>query len=149
MQPPFDAVQAVLYGILPALLWGVFGAWCHHKLTQRTSSPLLAAYQNLKQGATTSSLGDLDTPDKLKKFFRFKDVSQVALFCRVMRKWDPDGAPDEDAVALGEFILKVGVNSLPLPCTGVSPTCQYTLRFYLLLRGGSATRPWLVVSSIG
>jgi hypothetical protein len=30
------------------------------------------------------------------------------MLSRVMRKWDEDGVPDQDAVAFGEFIVKVG-----------------------------------------
>jgi hypothetical protein len=31
----------------------------------------------------------------------------VEILARVMRKWDEDGQPDEEACALGEFINKV------------------------------------------
>jgi hypothetical protein len=40
------------------------------------------------------------------------------MLSRVMRKWDEDGVPDPDAAALGEFILKVGMQRVePWPLT--------------------------------
>ncbi|KIY92722.1 hypothetical protein MNEG_15241, partial [Monoraphidium neglectum] len=49
----------------------------------------------------------------LRAVYRFKDVAQVEMLSRVMRKWDEDGVPDQDAVAFGEFIVKCGMARFP------------------------------------
>ena len=43
----------------------------------------------------------------LKTVYRFKDVTQLSVLCREMRKWDEDGVSDPEASDYGEFILKV------------------------------------------
>jgi hypothetical protein len=43
----------------------------------------------------------------LKKVYRFRDVRQVSLLCREMRRWDEDGIPDPEASQFGEFVIKV------------------------------------------
>lgn len=44
------------------------------------------------------------------------------MLSRVMRKWDEDGVPDPDAIAFGEFILKVCPG--PLPVLNVAPAAE-------------------------
>eukprot|EP00879_Flechtneria_rotunda_P013062 GHRR01013642.1.p1 GENE.GHRR01013642.1~~GHRR01013642.1.p1 ORF type:complete len:1083 (+),score=308.01 GHRR01013642.1:2122-5370(+) len=46
---------------------------------------------------------------ELKQVHRFKDVRQVSILCRDMRKWDLDGIPDPDSTEFGEFALKCGM----------------------------------------
>jgi len=39
---------------------------------------------------------------------RFKDVEEVEVLARIMRKWDLDGEPVPEAAMVGEFVMKVG-----------------------------------------
>jgi len=50
---------------------------------------------------------DCESYKDLKTVYRFKDTRQVEMLARAMRKWDEEGVPDPQAVAFGEFILKV------------------------------------------
>lgn len=103
------SLQGVLYGIAPMLLWGAFGAFCHEYLiTRPVRKKLRHAYEERKQlAASAAAWEDLDAPEKLRKVYRFRDVRQVLLSCRDMRKWDDEGVPDPEAVAFGVFVLKV------------------------------------------
>jgi hypothetical protein len=55
-----------------------------------------------------TSLGPLLTTSRRTPALRHP-TRQVEVLSRVMRKWDDDGVPDEEASNLGEFIYKVGM----------------------------------------
>eukprot|EP00878_Enallax_costatus_P044133 GHUV01052382.1.p1 GENE.GHUV01052382.1~~GHUV01052382.1.p1 ORF type:complete len:112 (+),score=28.73 GHUV01052382.1:142-477(+) len=64
----------------------------------------------------------------LRKVYRFKDVTQLSVLCREMRKWDEDGVPDPAAVQYGEFVLKVTV--LLTARLAVAPQGDYYYYYY-------------------
>lgn len=111
-------LQAVLYGIFPAVLLGAAGVWLRMQRVRKLSAQLLTVFDDRKlelmgadvPGAGTKEAGTsvVSMMGDLKSVYRFKDVRQVSLLCRCMRKWDEDGIPDAQAAEFGEFILKVG-----------------------------------------
>lgn len=92
---------AVLYGIFPAVLLGAAVSAARLWWMRRPLAALREAQ------ADPESLKDL------RAVYRFRDAAQVEMLSRVMRRWDEDGAPEPDAIALGEFILKCGMARFP------------------------------------
>ncbi len=56
---------------------------------------------------------------RIKDAYRFSSVDEVEMLSRVMRKWDLDGKLDVDALAFGEFILKVCGSVWQTWCVGI------------------------------
>lgn len=85
---------------------------------KKMSTHLLKTFKERKDAAAIGSVSAANARDAslsvfalmndLKSVYRFKDVKQVSLLCRAMRKWDEDNVPDKEATEFGEFILKVG-----------------------------------------
>jgi hypothetical protein len=110
-------VQALLYGIFPAVALGAAAAWARMRGLRRLTLKLRAAYEERREAAATAcsaadhqaredgaSLVSLMT--NLRTVHRFRDVRQVSLACRAMRVWDEDGLPDAAATEYGEFVIK-------------------------------------------
>ncbi len=69
--------------------------------------------------ALAAAFKDPTIHSHLKDAYRFKDKEEVELLARVMRVWDEDGLPDPQAIAFGEFIIKVrlhGSSALTQDC---------------------------------
>ncbi|GIL56338.1 hypothetical protein Vafri_11716 [Volvox africanus] len=89
--------QNVLYGMVPIIwvtmvLTGVYVWW-----TMRPARK----FRNLELGV------------KLSKVYKFESVYQVERLARVMRKFNADGLVAEEAAALGEVIIKAGLQTFP------------------------------------
>ena len=116
-----------MYAIFPAVVLGAAVAWIRMGRLRKITGQLRAAFHERKNEALSTST-DADNKARatgssvvmlmgdLKSVYRFKDVRQVSMLSREMRKWDEDGIPDPDTVEYGEFILKVRTSSaLPVP----------------------------------
>lgn len=79
----------------------------------------LAAAMRDKKAVGVGSSAVAKTGD-LKKVYRFKDVTQLSVLCREMRKWDEDGVPDPETTEYGDFLLKVW----PEGSLGLSGQCM-------------------------
>ncbi|KIY98673.1 hypothetical protein MNEG_9288 [Monoraphidium neglectum] len=96
---------AVLYGIFAAVLLGAAASAARLWWLRRPLKVLRAAK---------------DDPEALRnlgKVYRFSSTTEVEILARVMRKWDEDGQPDEEACALGEFTCKCGLARFPNSAT--------------------------------
>jgi hypothetical protein len=63
------------------------------------------------------------------------------MLMRALRKWDDDGVPDREALALGEFILKCGLARFP-----TSPLLlliSANLRLEVCKQGEGWILPWV------
>ncbi|GFR46156.1 hypothetical protein Agub_g7683, partial [Astrephomene gubernaculifera] len=89
--------QNVLYGIFPVIL----GSLCLCYIIVRLSSRPARKFVGLPPGA------------KLRKIHRFESVHEVERLARVMRRFDIDGVVDETSAALGETIIKAGMQVFP------------------------------------
>ncbi|GAX73194.1 hypothetical protein CEUSTIGMA_g647.t1 [Chlamydomonas eustigma] len=56
---------------------------------------------------------NLDPNQKSKKLYKFSSDTDVEVISRVLRVWDDDHIPDPDALALGETIIKAGIEQFP------------------------------------
>lgn len=109
---------------------GMAVTWARMLILQRVAKQMLVSFEQKRaaailssndpgnQNSTSGSLVSLMTD--LKKVYRFKDVRQVSLLCREMRRWDEDGIPDQEASKFGEFVIKVTTF-----CTGDSDCMQH------------------------
>ncbi|GFR46148.1 hypothetical protein Agub_g7674, partial [Astrephomene gubernaculifera] len=87
----------VLYGIFPVIL----GSLCLCYIIVRLSSRPARKFVGLPPDA------------KLRKIHRFESVHEVERLARVMRRFDIDGVVDETSAALGETIIKAGMQVFP------------------------------------
>ncbi|GBF97004.1 hypothetical protein Rsub_09801 [Raphidocelis subcapitata] len=113
-----------------AVLWGIFGA----VLLGAGLSALRLWWLRRPLEALRRAHGEPEEGRVLKNVYRFRDTAQarglVEVLARVMRKWDVDGQPDEEACALGEFVYKCGMARFPN-----DPTLLITLaNFYIEAR---------------
>ncbi|KAG2441028.1 hypothetical protein HXX76_003881 [Chlamydomonas incerta] len=92
-----EMTMNVLYGIFPVIVgsWGICAV--HNWWVMRASSK----FKDLPPGV------------KISRVHKFDDPQEVEVLCRVMRKFDIDGVVDEEAGALGETIIKAGLQSMP------------------------------------
>jgi hypothetical protein len=101
-------LQAVLYGIFPAVLAGVVACWMRMGMLRHLSAKRHEAFYQLKE---TAGSGAVSLTQEQKAVHRWKDVEQVSLILRDMRVWDEDGIPDPEAAEFGEFVLRVSCSS--------------------------------------
>ncbi|KAI8467685.1 MAG: hypothetical protein J3K34DRAFT_523567 [Monoraphidium minutum] len=101
----YSTDKAVLYGIFGAVLVGAGLSAARLWWLRRPLADLAAAKD------------DPESQRNLAKVYRFRNPGQVEILARVMRKWDDDGVPDEEAGALGEFIIKCGMARFPNDAT--------------------------------
>ncbi len=90
-----SAPQMVLYGIFPVIAGGCAIGALHVWWAMRPAKKFL----------------DLQPGFKASKVHRFEDVHEVERLARVMRVFDADGVADEAAAALGETIIKAGMQN--------------------------------------
>ncbi|KAG2450421.1 hypothetical protein HYH02_004923 [Chlamydomonas schloesseri] len=92
-----DMTMMVLYGIFPVIAgsWAVCAA--HNWWVMRASNK----FKNLQPGV------------KISRVHKFEDPQEVEVLSRVMRKFDIDGVVDEQAGALGEAVIKAGLQAMP------------------------------------
>eukprot|EP00775_Hariotina_reticulata_P009651 gene9651-9811_t len=95
---------AVLYGVFPAALFGAGCSFVYIRYRRRPLKKLEAAFE---EASCTKEVYNL------KDIYRFKDAFEAEFLMRVMRKWDIDGTPDPECIALGEFILRCAMARLP------------------------------------
>ncbi len=89
--------QAVLYGIFPVIAG---------------SSVLCEGYLWWMMRAAKRFKG-LQPGTKVHKIYKFDDPHDVERLSRAMRKFDIDGEIEEEAAALGETIIKAGMQTFP------------------------------------
>ncbi len=94
---PDLTLQNVLYGIFPVIAgsWAVCAA--HNWWVMRASNK----FKNLQPGV------------KISRVHKFEDPQEVEVLSRVMRKFDIDGVVDDEAGALGEAVIKAGLQAMP------------------------------------
>lgn len=111
-------LQAVLYGIFPAVAAGAAVCWLRMGLLRQLSAKLHRAFEQRKEVASS---GSVSVMQGLNAVHRWRDAQQVSFILRDMRVWDEDGAPDPQAAEFGEFVIKVR--------TCCSSVCKHTMAF--------------------
>ncbi|KAG2443454.1 hypothetical protein HXX76_001811 [Chlamydomonas incerta] len=92
-----DMTLNVLYGIFAVIGGGSLICWAHARWAMRPAQK----FKGLEPGV------------KISKVYRLEDFNEVEVLSRVMRKFDIDGGVDDDAAALGETIIKAGMQMFP------------------------------------
>lgn len=90
-------MQYLLYGMFPT----VFGTMMVTALYSWWATWPARKFTNIAPGM------------KLSKVHKFSSVSEVEQLARVMRRFDRDGLVEEAAAALGETIIKAGLQTYP------------------------------------
>lgn len=114
-----STLQSVMYTVLFSAGVAALLVWARVRFqVGRMSRHLHAIFEQRKQLALAAGNGAdvkaraagasaVTLMGDLKGVHRYKDVRQVSVLCRDMRKWDEDNVPDAEAAEYGEFILKV------------------------------------------
>ncbi|KAG2484238.1 hypothetical protein HYH03_016973 [Edaphochlamys debaryana] len=118
----------VLYGIFPVVIgsWAVVGLhiWWRMRPAQKFK--------------------DLEPNTKLGKIHKFESAADVEVLARVMRHFDEDGLVTESAAALGEVVIKAGLQAFP----DSAPLTILFSNFLLEVRkDGPASRTQLQIAS--
>ncbi|KXZ42246.1 hypothetical protein GPECTOR_175g214 [Gonium pectorale] len=92
-----NMTRYVLYGVFPAI----------------ALSTGLAALYSWWAMRPSRKFADVAPGLKLTKLHKFESVHEVERLARVMRVFDSDGLADPDAAALGETIIKAGMQAFP------------------------------------
>ncbi|EFJ47903.1 hypothetical protein VOLCADRAFT_104960 [Volvox carteri f. nagariensis] len=92
-----EMTKLVLLGIFPAILMTMLVQALYVWWAMRPARK----FRNLELGI------------KLSKVYKFESVYEVERLARVMRKFDTEGLVEEDAAALGETIIKAGLQTFP------------------------------------
>ncbi|KAG2443224.1 hypothetical protein HYH02_009297 [Chlamydomonas schloesseri] len=92
-----DMTLNVLYGIFPVIGGGIVICWAHAWWATRPAK----LFKGLEPGV------------KISKVYKLADFNEVEILSRVMRKFDTDDGVDDEAGALGETIIKAGMQLFP------------------------------------
>ncbi|KAG2443202.1 hypothetical protein HYH02_009279 [Chlamydomonas schloesseri] len=87
----------VLYGIFPVIAGAMVIVAVHYWYVMRPAK----LFENMQPGM------------KVSKIYKLQDFNEVELLSRVMRKFDLDGGVEPDAAALGELVIKAGMQLFP------------------------------------
>nr|ACF39778.1 PAS domain sensory protein FXL1 [Chlamydomonas reinhardtii] len=92
-----EMTMNVLYGIFPVMAGAMGITAVHYWWVMRPAK----LFKNMQPGM------------KASKVYKLDDFNQVELLSRVMRKFDVDGDVEPDAAALGEVVIKAGMQLFP------------------------------------